>query len=181
MPTLCLFLLPPSPAHPGALYLASSRTGCASIRRSRAGQDPQAHCPPMSLPPVPVYLNGPTRYVVSPFCCCIVFVSCHGFVSNSLIISLSHPVSVAERLSLILYLSPSVCLRPSYSALSSLFIKHTGKKKKSPFNGWTEQYWAMIKQCSYPLKHSHTHSAPEPGDQARNPGTSAPMRTCDWL
>lgn len=44
MPTLCLFLLPPSPAHPEALYLANSRTGRASVHRSRAGQDPQAQC-----------------------------------------------------------------------------------------------------------------------------------------
>ena len=176
MPTLCLFLLPPSPAHPGALYLASSRTGCASIRRSRAGQDPQAHCPPMSLPPDPVYLNGPARYVVSPFCCCIVFVSCHGFVSNSLIISLSHPVSVAERLSLILYLSPSVCLRPSYSALSSLFIKHTGKKKKKvPLMAGLNNTGQWSNNALIPWN-THTHTLPP--SQATKQETREPRLPC---
>lgn len=124
MPTLCLFLLPPSPAHPGALYLASSRTGCASIRRSRAGQDPQAqaHCPPLSLPPDPIYLNCPARV------CSVTILLLHCFCLLSwLYVKLPHYISVPPCLChwtpLTYSVSVSVCLSPSIP-LCSLIIVH---------------------------------------------------------
>lgn len=122
MPTLCLFLLPPSPAHPGALYLASSRTGCASIRRSRAGQDPQAPPPLPHIHPYP--------FVVSPLRYCICFRPCCSCVSSSPHISTSHPESSPEQTSFISDLSASlpVCLAPLLFAPSSLFIRRAGKK-----------------------------------------------------
>lgn len=72
MPTLCLFLLPPRPAHPGALYLASCRAGCASILRSRAGQDPHAQNPTWSFP-----LNNPVLMNRRASMCSIVILRLH--------------------------------------------------------------------------------------------------------
>lgn len=182
MPTLCLFLLPPSPAHPGALYLASSRTGCASIRRSRAGQDSQGPPPPH---PQSIW-TAQSGFIASPFWYCIVFVFCCGCVSNSL--SMYPSVSLSLCLWLTVSLSFCVCMQLHIPvSLHLSLLSHycsLGTQVKVPFNDWIEQYWAMIKQYPDPLKDTHTNThthCPEPGDWARNPGTSALMCTCDWL
>lgn len=142
MPTLCLFLPPPSPAHPGALYLASSRIGCASIRRSRAGQDPQAHYPPYSLPPPHFYLNCPAW--VCSFASLLLLCICLSFVAAACQTpSLYHCLSVSLCLSAS-YLCLCLCLSFCLRSLSHHCL--LGIQVKVPFDGWTKQYWAMIKQ-----------------------------------
>lgn len=114
MPTLCLFLLPLSPAHPGALYLANSRPGCASIFRSRAGHGSQAQRPALFHLPFHIYLNCPAWIcvtIVLPFSRCCV----------------SKPISILYFFQCCLDLSVSPCF--SLLSLSiqvrSLFINST--------------------------------------------------------
>lgn len=150
MPTLCLFLLPPSPAHPGALYLANSRTGCASIHRSRAGQDPQAHCPPSSHPPFPSICTA------QPALCCH-----HSAVT----LFLSIVVAACK--------TPSVCatsVPPCLFDFVSLNNCSSGSQVKMAFHGCSEQCKAAIKQWPDPSKHTHTHTLTQARRPSKKPG-----------
>lgn len=77
-----------------------------------------------------------------------------------------------------IYLCPTVYLTHFVSVCVSgyfhlsLLSHHCllGTQVKVPFNGWTEQYWAMIKQCPDPLKHSHTHTLPRARRPSKKPG-----------
>lgn len=125
MPTLCLFLLPLSPAHPGALYLANSRPGCASIFRSRAGHSSQAQRPALFHLPFRIHLNFPAWIcvtIVFPFshCCCLNHHSTAMFHC-----CLNHPVSPCYS-----HLSLCTQVRGLFIDLTKLYLNRTYTAKQ---------------------------------------------------
>lgn len=127
MPTLCLFLLPLSPAHLGALYLANSRPGCASIFRSRAGHGSQAQRPALFHLPFRIYLNFPVW-----ICVTIVFPFSHCYCPNPPLYCCFSALSQSFYPSMKFYSTLSICtqVRSLFVHLAELYSNLTYAAKQ---------------------------------------------------